>query len=365
MGQDHAGKGGGQHQHQQPGDPVAGVLEHAGGKIAVLTGLHSGHALEVLGGLFDQNVGGVVNRYDTDQHSLAVHHRHGDKAVPVQFIGHFLFVVGDLHADDVVVHQLFHGLVRTGQQQVPGADHAQQLVALGHIQGIDRFGVFPLPPDHVQRLGHGHILAQPDILRRHDAAGGIGRVVQQPVQAVPGLFAGLRQHPLDHAGGHLFQNIRRVVQGHFFQRGGQLRVAEFFNQFAAGLLTQPSKNFRRHVLFHQTEQQQPLLHVHLFHGLGQVGGLHIFGQFPQFAVFLCFQQLLQLLNQFFNFHRAYLLTQDSVQVAPGFRQPAVNAGGHCRTPARLLRGLPLGSMQFSTCLFVRIPGTPAWGRVLF
>ena len=64
-----------------------------------------------------------------------------------------------------------------------------------------------------------------------------------------------------------------------------------------------------------------------------------------------YQQLLQLLNQFFNFHRAYLLTQIAVQDAPGFRQPAINADGYCRTPARLLRGLPLGSMQCSTCLF--------------
>ena len=72
MGGDHAGKGSGQHQNQQPRDALLGVGPHAGAKVGggVVIRENGGHLLHILGALVGQNVNGIVDGYDTHEHPL-------------------------------------------------------------------------------------------------------------------------------------------------------------------------------------------------------------------------------------------------------------------------------------------------------
>ena len=166
----HARERSGQHQDQQPGNPLLRVLPYAGSEIACRLVLRDdrGHLLHVLGGLVHQDVHRIVNRDDSDQHALIIHDRHRVEVVLRELMRHILLVVRHLDADQILVHQITDRRVRIIEQQIAGADDALQPVFVHHIAGIHRLGVRSLLPDFLQRLTDGEVLPEPDVLGRHD-----------------------------------------------------------------------------------------------------------------------------------------------------------------------------------------------------
>ena len=295
MGGDHAGKGSGQHQNQQPRDALLGVGPHAGAKVGggIVIRENGGHLLHILGALVGQNVDCIVDGDDTHEHALVVQNRHGGKVVALHLTGHILLVIRDLHGDHIVVHDVGNGRVQVGEQQAAGRHDAQQAVALHHIAGVHRLGVLALFADGVKGLAHGHVLAQADILGGHQAAGGAFRVIQQLVQALTGLLGGLFQHPLDHTGRHIFQQVGSIVQAHLFNGAHQLHIRESVDQIVTGFVGHIGKGLGGHFLFQQAEHHQTVVLVQLFQQFGQVGGLLFFGDLAQLDVLLFDQQLQQ------------------------------------------------------------------------
>ena len=301
MGGDHAGKGGRQHQDHQPGDALFGVGPHAGAKVGggLVVGEDGRHFLHIFGGFFGQDVDGVVDGDDAHEHPFVVQDRHGGEVVALHLTGDELLVVGDPHRDDVFVHDLGDGGIQLGQQQAADRHDAQQAVFVHHVAGIEGLGLFALLADGRKRLLDVHFLAQADIFQGHQAAGRIFGVVQQLVQAFAGLGGGFFQHPLDHPRGHVFQQVGGVVQAHLLDGGDELHVGELIHQLVPGVVGHIGENLGGHFLFQQAEHHQAVVFVQFFQQLGQVGGLHILGHFPQLDILLFHQQFQQAaLGQF-------------------------------------------------------------------
>ena len=268
---------------------------HAGAKVGggLVVGEDGRHFLHIFGGFFGQDVNGVVDGDDAHEHSLIVQDGHGGKVVALHLTGDELLVVGDAHRDDVLVHDLGDGGVQLGQQQAADRHDAQQAVFVHHIAGVQGLGLLSLLADGRKRLLDGHFPAKADVFQRHQAAGRVLRVVQQLVQALAGLGRGLFQHPLDHSGRHVFQQVGGVVQAHFLDGGDQFHVGKFIHQLVPGLVRHIGENLGGDLLFQQAEHHQAVIFVQFFQQFGQVGGLHILGDFPQLDVLLFHQQFQQ------------------------------------------------------------------------
>ena len=173
VGRDHAGEGSREHQDEQPGDTLLGVGPDAGAEVGggIVVGQNSCHLLHILGALIGQDVDGVVDGDDTDEHALVVQNRHRGEVVALHLAGHILLIIRDLHGDDIVVHDVHDGGRGVRQQQAAGRHDAQQAVALHYIAGVDRFGVLTLLADSGKGVTDGHILPQTDVFGGHQAAG--------------------------------------------------------------------------------------------------------------------------------------------------------------------------------------------------
>ena len=295
MGGDHAGKGGRQHQDQQPGDALLGVGPDTGAKISrgLICRQNGGHLLHILGALIGQNIDCIVDGDNAHKHALVVHNGHCGKVVALHLTGHELLVIGNLHGDHVVVHNIDQRGIRVCQQQVTGRDNTLQAVALHNIVDIDGLGVLALPPDGIQRLPDIHLFFQPDIFRGHQAAGRALGVVQQLVQALTGLLGGFLQHPLDHACGHILQQVGGIVQAHLLNGADQLHVGEGVDQVIPGFIGHIGEGLGGHFLFQQAEHHQTVVLVQLLQQLCQVGGLLLLGDLTQLDVLLFYQHLEQ------------------------------------------------------------------------
>ena len=164
---------------------------------------------------------------------------------------------------------------------------------LHHIAGVDGLGVLALLTDGLKGLADGHILPQTDVLGGHQAAGRALGVVQELVQALTGLAGGFFQNPLDHAGGHILQQVGGVVQAHLLDGGDELHIREGFHQVGLGVLGHIGECLGGHLFFQEAEHHQAVVLVQLFQQLGQVGGLFVLGDLPEFDVLLFHQQLEQ------------------------------------------------------------------------
>ena len=260
--------------------------QHAGAKIACgfVAGQNSSHLLHILGGFVGQNVHSVVDGHNAHHQVFAVQHGHGGKVVALHFPGHKLFVVGHLHGDHIFVHDIGDLFIQIGQHQVFGAHNADQLVLFHHKAGVHGFGVFAVAANGIKCLRNGVVPAQAHIFGGHDAARRILGVVEQLVQAVPGLFTGFFQNALHNAGRHILQKVGRIVQTHLFQCGAQLGIAESLHHVGAHIGIKIREHLGGHAFAQQAKRHQAVVFVHVLQDLGQVYGLHLLGGFAQLAV---------------------------------------------------------------------------------
>ena len=80
-GDDLAGKGGGDHQQQQPRNTGFEGVKGTGAEVGLVRRQHSRHLFHILRGLFLQNVDGVIDGDDTHQAIFCVHHGEGQKVI--------------------------------------------------------------------------------------------------------------------------------------------------------------------------------------------------------------------------------------------------------------------------------------------
>ena len=258
-----AGEGCAEHQEQQPGDTAFVNIQHGLLEIWLIAGGHSVHLRDVFAGLILQNTDSVINRQDTNQAVLFIHHRQSQVAVLFNQLGGILTVSAGYNADHIGVHQLFNrALLVLFQHQGTQADHANQgTVLAGNITVVDGFLINAVLADGVHGAAHGPIGGKLHELGRHNAAGGIFRVFEQFVDHLAGVRLCLGQDTLDHAGRHFFHKVGGIVHAQLLHHALQLAVSQAADQRFLRFGAKFRKHIGRQVLRAQTEQ-----HRHFFFG---------------------------------------------------------------------------------------------------
>ena len=244
-------------------------------QIGLLRRQHTGHLLDILRGLFDEDVHRVVKGHDTDHAPVRVHHGQREKVVFRQHLRD-LFLVGQrADGDHVFVHDLAHGgVVVRGEEQILDRHRAEEFPPLGDIAGVDRLLVHARAADTGDRLGHGHARPQRDILRRHDRSGGVFGIAQDLVDLLAHLGVGLGEDTLDHIGRHLVDEIRRIVDVKLVDDLVQLTVGKTADQQLLPFAVQLGKGLGRGLLGQQPEQHRHALLLEILEHAGNVRRLH-------------------------------------------------------------------------------------------
>ena len=104
---------------------------------------------------------------DAHQPALLVHHRHGQKVVPAQVLGHVLLVVHGGGGDDVGLHDVLDDVLLVRQNQGADGHQAQEMAAgIGDIADVDGLLVGARAADALDGIGYGHVPLQIHIWRR-------------------------------------------------------------------------------------------------------------------------------------------------------------------------------------------------------
>ena len=180
------------------------------------------------------------------------------------------------HGDDIGFHNVADaGLVVAEQQGLDGDDPLQHPVS-GDIAGIHRLLVQTHLTDPGKGLLHSGIGVEIDELRGHDRAGGVLGVLQQLIDLAAGGSVGIPQNTGYHVGGHVFNNIHRIIQIQLVQNLSQLLITQGVDDLLLVLaVLQIGEHVRRHVLGQQTKDQHLLVGLQLVQELGDVHLVHL------------------------------------------------------------------------------------------
>lgn len=160
----------------------------------------------------------------------------------------------------------------------------------------------PQAADPADGLGRGHGPFQVDEFRGHDAAHRLLRIFEELVDEPAGLGPGVFQHPLDHAGGQLLQQIHRVVHGQLLQDAGQLPVGEGDDDHLLGVRGEIGKDLRRLLLGQRAEGQRALFLGQALQKIGQIHRVLLRQNGRELTVALVPDQLQAALQTFLVLH---------------------------------------------------------------
>ena len=225
--------------------------------------------------IMDENVISVGTL--TDQEEVAQKlSKYNFLALPVlDTDGRMVGIVTFDDAMDVLVHQRRDlRLVVAREKQVLDGDRAEELSPLRDVTGVDGLLVYARPADAGDRLRHGHVRPQRDVLRRHDRAGGVFGIAQDLVDLLAHLRVCLSQNALDDVRGHLVDEIRRVVHVQLVDELVQFTVREAADQRLLDLAFELGKGLRRCLLGQQTEQKSHALLAEIVEHGGDVRRFH-------------------------------------------------------------------------------------------
>ena len=271
-----------QHQDQQPDDPVARQLKHAGLQVGLFRRRHSSHLFKVLRRLLLHDVHDIVNRDNTDEPHLTVHHRQRQQIVFVEQRCNLLLVLLGQGIDDIVIHDILNlRLIRIHQEILERHDAHQLPLRRDHIAGIDRLLVDAVLPDIAECFLYRHRGAQRYIFGGHDGAGAVLRILQVFVDQVARGRRRDLQDTLHDRCRQLLHHIDRVIDGQILKDAAQLRILNAVDNVVLLLDLHGSKNFRRKILRQQPEHHQSALGRHLAQQLGNVHLIHVTQLFLQ------------------------------------------------------------------------------------
>ncbi len=88
--------------------------------------------MDVLGGLFFENVQNVVDRHDSHQETLGVHHRKDREVVVGHQPSHILLVRVRMGLHHICVHDVSDKRLRVGDDQIPEGKDTREVVRSVH-----------------------------------------------------------------------------------------------------------------------------------------------------------------------------------------------------------------------------------------
>ena len=301
-GNDRAGEGGRNHQEQKPRHSVLVGVKDSRPEIALVGGNDSCHLLDILRGLFLDDIDDVVDGDDTDHTVLVVHDGHSRKVVFLESAGRFFLVGKGVDTDDVLIHHFPDDRIGIENDQIAQGHGSDQDSLLVHnITDINRLGIQSDLADAVNRIADGHVLFEVDILDRHDTSCRILRIPQQMVDILSGLRLRVLEDLLDDVGRHLLQKVRSIVRHQVIDDAGcfligqrlddvllhfDLKVCEYVRRNPLGQDPEYSQGL---LIFHLVHDRRDVRHVHVRDFLAELGVLFLLQKFPQkFAIFNIF-----------------------------------------------------------------------------
>ena len=196
--------------------------------------LHAGDGVDVLAGLLLDDVHHVVDGDAPREPAVLVHYGNGDQVVFLQHPGDLVLRHFHRHRDHRPFHDVGDGFVRARQHEIAeGQDAGDVPLHVHHEDVVDLGHVVLGPPDQADGLLHGGVLRHRHVLRLHDAAGSVRRMIQQVANLLRQLQRHLRQ---DGGGAFLRQGLEQVggiVGVEFLHQPGQLAVREVRHQLVA------------------------------------------------------------------------------------------------------------------------------------
>ena len=231
----------------------------------------SGHLFDIFRRLFLQDVDDVVDGDDADESVFLVDDGHAQKVVVFNDFGHFFLVIHGPDEDElfVVVHDVPDEGVRGVIDEVGQFDGPDEVP--GGIDAVDRVDgdlVLAGGADVTDGVPHRHAVVQGDHLVRHDAAGGVLRVVEERID----LFACVRTRDLqdtgDDVGRHFLEEVDHVIEVQIVDEVAQFLVRDARDDALLVVRFQIGEDFRGDVF---REDAEHLDHVFGFQFLQEVG----------------------------------------------------------------------------------------------
>jgi len=292
-GDDAAGESRGDHQKQQPRDSFFPGFKDIRLEIRLVRRNDGGHFFNIFRCFLLDDVNDVIDGDDADHAVLSIHHRHRIEVVLLEHLRDHFLVVMRPAGNHVAVHDCADAVVRLFQQQRPQRHGADQLsFGIKHIAGVDRLRIHAQLADALDGFIHIHVFFQIDELDRHHAAGGIIRILQQMVDVLAGIRAGVFQDFLDDIRRHLFQQIDRIIRLQIIDDDTGFLFRKFGDDVLLAVRFQHGENIGSHVLGKDPEQLQHVLVFHVFHDGGDIRLIHVFRLAAQRGILLLIHEIL-------------------------------------------------------------------------
>ena len=181
---------------------------------------------DVLGGLVADDVDDVVYRHDAHELVRGIDDRDREQVVAGDDLRHLLLIGLGGDTDRLGDHQVAELLVGRLYDQLAKRQHADQLAAVVDHVDVEAGLVVSVPLQPLDGLFDRDRLGQGEVLRRHDRAGGIGRVPQEQLDVLREL-AKAGQDLVGQITGQLAEQLCRVVGRHGFyqlRRAGRVEL---------------------------------------------------------------------------------------------------------------------------------------------
>ena len=142
-----------------------------------------------------------------------------------------LLIVGRLQRDEPAIHEVRDSAVERRQQELANANVVDQHALLvDDVDHVQRFAVLAMRADVVEHLAHGPLLADRDVVRRHQPADGLFRIAEQRQRDGPFRRREQRQQLAGGLGRQLLEEHRPVVRRHVVQQLGDVLLRHRLQQ---------------------------------------------------------------------------------------------------------------------------------------
>ena len=162
---------------------------------------------------------------------------------------------------------------------------------IGYVTGINGLLVNGDLSNQGESLTDRHVLLQADKLGCHDASGRVFGVFQEFVDRLAVLGGRVCENTLHHIGGHLLDQVYRIIHVQLVQNFPELLITEGFNQNLLEIGIEFDKHVCCQFLRQNPVQNRKLVLRNLLEHFRDIGGRHIHQNLSEVRVLLFVQQL--------------------------------------------------------------------------
>ena len=209
-----------------------------------------------------------------------VHHRHGDEVVLRHEPRHVLPVHLGRHAHHVLVPHGEDGLPGLGDEEPAQRDDADQMPVIVHHVQLERALLGDRLAHVVDRLLHRRALVHGDEVRRHEAAGGVLRILEDLLDLLGLLLLHEVQDLLGVLARQLLHDVGRLLGRHLVEDARDLHLVERAHQFELRVVVELGEHIAGALLRERAEDCDLIGQGELSEHAGDVGRVGFLEQRP-------------------------------------------------------------------------------------